>query len=100
MKKIVLSMALCSTLALGACTAVEVDARIAEVQAYTRLACKFLPTVSTVAKILAGGFGVVQTAGAVGDAICAAVTTAPLADGPGDRTPRVNGVAVKGTFVK
>ena len=100
MKKIILSAALCSTLALGACTTVEVEDKIAQVRAYTRLACSFLPTVSTVAKILAGGLGVVQTASAVGDAICAAVTTAPLADGPGDRTPRVNGVVVKGTFIK
>lgn len=98
MRKLILSLVCCT--ALAACTTTgQVEDKIKEVQNYTRLACSFLPTVETVAKILAGGT-VIDTASAVGNAICNAVTTAPLADGPGDRVPRVNGVVIKGRFVK
>ena len=36
----------------------------------------------------------------VGNANCDAVTSVPLADGPGDHKPRVNGVIVKGKFIR
>lgn len=98
MKRILIIAALCAT--LGACvTASELDAKISQVQTYTKLACSFIPTVATVAKIFATG-GTVDSATSVANAICNAVTTAPLADGPGDRIPRVNGVVIKGNFVR
>jgi hypothetical protein len=102
MKKIITVVLLGAT--LGACaTAVDVDAKIKDVQGYTKTACSFVPSVATVAKILAvglGGSSVVNTAADIADAVCTAVTTAPLADGPGDRIPRVNGVEIKGYRVK
>lgn len=98
MKKVIIIAALCAS--LGACvTAGEIEAKIEQVRGYTQLACSFVPTVATVAKIFASGSSV-DTARSVADAICNAVTTAPLADGPGDRTPRVRGVVIKGSFVK
>jgi hypothetical protein len=89
-----------SLLALAGCQTADVESKISAVQSGTRIACKFVPTVATVAKILAAGNPLVDSAKGVADAICNAVTTAPLADGPGDRTPRVNGVVVKGQFVR
>lgn len=68
-----------------------------KIQSYTRLACGFLPTVSTIAAILSRG----ASAGpaAIASDICAAVTTVPLADGPGHK-PKVAGVVVHGKFVR
>jgi hypothetical protein len=91
--------ALCT--ALGACVTTEdVNSKITQVQDFTRIGCSFVPTVTTVAKILAAGNPIVDTASSVADAICAAVTTVPLADGPGDSRPRVNGVVVEGKFIR
>lgn len=98
MKKTLLAIVVCAPLA--ACvTSADVENKISEVQGYTRLACSYLPTVATIAKIIAAG-GAVDSAAAIGGAICNAVTTAPLADGPGDRIPRVNGVVIRGAFIK
>jgi len=44
--------------------------------------------------------GFSTSASIVGGAVCDAVTNITLADGPGDRKPRVNGVVIKGSFVK
>lgn len=88
-------------LALSGCvTAEQVEGKIDQVRSYTKIGCAFVPTVATVAKILAAGNPLIDTAKGVADAICTSVTTAPLADGPGDRIPRVNGIVVKGQFVK
>ena len=91
-----------TTLALAGCgttTGVEVDAKIKQVQEKTRFACSFVPTVETVAKIIAtftGGASAVDAVGAAARGICAAVTTAPLAEGPGRHVPTFNGVVIKG----
>lgn len=61
--------------------------------------CGFLPTLTSVASVISAS-PFVPAAGAVADAICDAVTTLPLADGPGDRKPRVNGVVIEGRFVR
>jgi len=83
-------------LSLGACTTTQTTDTISKVQEYTRLACSFVPTAKTVAAIFTTGL---TSAFDTATAICNAVTTAPLADGPGDRTPRVRGVKVEGKRV-
>lgn len=99
MKKLVLLLAL----ALGGCatglpSTEDISARAKQIQSYTKLACSFVPTVATIAAIVSkgGSAGITEIA----SDICTAVTTAPLADGPGDRIPRVKGVVVKGKFVR
>lgn len=88
-------------LSLGGCatpTSVEdISARAKQIQEYTRIACRFVPTIGTIANILSSG--IATPAVAIANDICTAVTTAPLADGPG-RIPKVNGVVIKGSFVK
>jgi hypothetical protein len=76
----------------------DVLAKAKQVQAYAVTACKFEPYLASVVSIINAGAG--TTVGAVGDAVCNAVTTLPLADGPGDRKPRVAGVVVRGKFVR
>lgn len=86
-------------LALPGCSNIPgTEAKIKQVQDQALFYCRFLPTVSTVAAILSKS-PIVNTASSIGSQICDAVTTLPLADGPGDRLPRVNGVVVRGKFV-
>lgn len=82
-------------LALGACT----EADVKKVQDITRTTCKFVPTAETVVNIfLSGGYA---SSFSIAKAICAAVVVNPMAEGPGGRrAPSVNGVSVRGKFVK
>lgn len=101
MKKFSIAFVLLASLGLAACstTSGNVNDQIRQVQDQTRFACSFVPTVETVAKILAtfvGGFGVVDAVGTAARGICDAITTAPLADGPGKHVPVFNGVVIKG----
>ncbi len=104
MKKALLAVGLCVALAgcqTAAETAQQIDAasqKVKEVQAYAARVCAYVPTAATVVSIFNSGFG--EGVAAIGGAICNAVTTRPLADGPGDRTPRVNGVVIRGRWVK
>lgn len=75
-----------------------VNEKVVSVKSYAEQVCKYVPTAATVISIFNSGFG--TDVAAVANAICAAVTTVPLADGPGDHRPRVNGVVVRGRFVK
>lgn len=68
-----------------------------EIQGYTKLACKFIPTVATIAAILTSGAS--APVAVIANDICTAVTTAPLADG-GKRIIFVRGVEVKGKFIR
>lgn len=61
--------------------------------------CGYVATIESIAAIISAS-PFVPAAGAVADAVCNAVTTLPLADGPGDRKARVNGVVVDGYFAK
>lgn len=98
MRKILFALVL--TVPLAACVSTqEIDQSIAEVQAYTRTICKFVPTITTVAKIIASGT-VVDTTSGIANGICNALTTAPLADGPGPRGAYYRGVLIVGTRVK
>ncbi len=64
--------------------------------------CRFVPTAKTVADILLSGSMGVQTALSIATSICNAVTINPLADGPGAKNykPTVNGVRIRGQFIK
>ena len=99
MKKLVLILAL----ALGGCgttggviSSDQISQTAKQIQGYTRTVCSFVPTIATVASIISARAGNVLT---IGNDICAAITTAPLADG-GPRAARVSGVALKGKFVR
>ena len=64
-------------------------------------ACGFLPTISTVAEIIASGNPIVATASGIANAICAAVTALPpLATRKGSAPPTVAGVVIHGRFVR
>lgn len=69
---------------------------IADAQAAAVKACSFLPTANTVANIIAAGSPALNTASAIGDAICAAI--APKA-GVGAGKPTVVGVPIEGQRV-
>ncbi len=72
-------------------------AKAQQVQAMTKGLCQFIPTIGTVASIFSAGIG--EGVATVASGICSAVTTAPLADG-GPRQAKVNGVVIRGRFVK
>jgi len=74
----------------------DISARAKEIQGYTKLACSFVPTIATIVSIINAGAGAALT---IANDICAAVTTAPLADG-GPRQAKVNGVVIRGKFVR
>lgn len=104
----VLSVSLCGCNAIGqqigsgavtgALTQVEQD-----VQAFTTNLCAYVPTVETVAEIFAANNPAYQTVAAIGDAICAAVSS-PVVGAKTVRkrlgTHTVAGVTVNGHFVK
>lgn len=109
MKKTLLSLALISTLALGACnktaddvatdirtTTATVNEKVKEVQSYAVRACGYLPYVAGITALFNASVG--QSVSSIGSAICDAVNNAPKADGPANF--RVNGVLVRGQFVR
>lgn len=80
---------------------------VSSVQQTVLSVCKYVPTASTVAKVISavvGGAGgnIINSVGGIAQAICDAVTNNPLAEGPvpGYHTPTVAGVKLKGSFVK
>jgi hypothetical protein len=77
-------------------TTIQAKAKVA--QSYAAQICSYVPTIASVVAIINSGFS--ADVGVVANAICNAVTSIPLADGPGDRKPRVNGVVIKGNFIK
>lgn len=98
-----------STLALAGCQTAQdvattittstqtVKEKVKSVQGYTVSVCGYLPAAASVIGIFNSNYS--NAVAAIGNAICNAVTNIPLADGPGDRRPRVNGVVIKGKFV-
>ena len=100
-KLIVIGFTAIAALSLAACDpAVETK----KVQGAAVQACSFLPTADTVINIAKALYSPItpftDAASNIANKICDAVTSVPLADGPGDHKPRVAGVIVKGTFVK
>lgn len=79
-------------------TAATVKAKAQVAQTYAQKICGFVPTIASVIGIINSGFS--ADVEIVANAVCNAVTSVPLADGPGDHLPRVNGVVVRGKFVK
>lgn len=101
---------LIGALTLGGCATtggtVDINATIAAVQSATVAACKFLPTVSTVASLLTTGNAIVQTVDVLAAAICQAVAPAAVSANlraklraPGPTPIVVNGVIIHGKFV-
>ncbi len=90
---------LLGTLALAGCASIPSQGGIKDIQSAAASICKFVPTAQTVANILLSSNMAVASTLAVATAICSAVTTAPLADG-GPRQAKVNGVVIRGRFVK
>lgn len=91
-------------LAVAGCTAQDtatsistasqsVNGKIAGVQSYAAKVCRYVPTAATVLSIFNSGMG--SDVAVVANAICNAVTTAPLADG-GPRASYVNGIRIRG----
>ena len=83
----------------GCVTTQDINQSVAQVQSYTQTICKFVPTATVVAKILAAGT-MVDTASGVAIGICDALSTAPLADGPGKPGAYYRGVRLEGKRVK
>lgn len=81
----------------GTPSSTSITDRAKQIQQYTKIACSFVPTVATVASILSSGAS--GPAASIATDICNAVTTAPLADG-GARVAYVNGVRIRGSFVR
>jgi len=105
MRKLLLAGALAlGAFPLAACqtTSSSDSGTITAIQQAAVAACSFLPTVETVAGILAAGSGTVATAAAIAEAICAAVTpsTNKSARLKLESTPTVDGVPIVGVFVK
>lgn len=72
--------------------------KVKSVQGYATQICGYVPAAASVIGIFNSGFS--SDVSIVANAICDAVTNITLADGPGDRKPRVNGVVVQGKFVR
>ncbi len=103
MKKLMLAAMLSGTMLLGGCATLSTpggrDDFIKQVQAITAQACGFIPIASTIVGIVAAGQFVV--AFDVANAICAAIVAQPRTAGARQaRTPTVNGVPVRGSFVR
>lgn len=79
-------------------TTQSVTEKAKETQGYAVTVCGYLPALASVIAIFNSGFS--SNVAVVGNAVCDAVTSIPLADGPGDHKPRVNGVVVQGKFVR
>lgn len=102
MRRLLMASAISGSLLFGGCaTTGGIDPnQIAQIQEYTRLACSFVPTASTVAQIIAamvGGQAAVATAAQAAEAICAAVTSKSARRG---HPPMAYGVRIRGEFVR
>jgi len=86
----------CATPGGGGVTPTQISDTARQIQQYTRTFCSFVPTIQTIVSIVNRGAG---DALSVATDICAAVTTAPLAEG-GTRRIAVRGVPIRGTFVR
>lgn len=101
--KFLQAIALTGALLLGGCATTGSPSTadiIAQVRQAAVATCGFLPTIETVAAIIAAGNPTVVIAGTVASAICSAVTAStPLARRRGV-LPTVNGVVIHGRFVR
>lgn len=100
MKKFKLMLACVAMLGLSACNTGDVAAEIAQIQAYAKQACSYVPTAATVLDIIASATGnaSLQSVSQIAEAICGAVASKSARRGGG--VPTVNGVVVHGHFVR
>lgn len=75
----------------------ETRTKARQVQVATKDYCGYIPTIGTLVSLFSAGVG--GGVAAVASVVCDAITTAPLADG-GGRLAYVNGVRIKGKFVR
>lgn len=104
MRNILAALALTGAVTLGGCAGTlpvlqdpTVQNTITNIQSLTASVCGFLPAAETVAGILSTN-PVVGTAEAIAETICGVVTKKGAQRG--GATPSVNGVPVKGHFVR
>jgi hypothetical protein len=106
LKKTILVAAAAAAVGLAGCTPSSVgnSAEISQIQQAAVAACAFLPTVTTVADILAKNSSAVATAEQVAAAICAAVVPAPKTSSKFKLTLiepiNLSGITIDGKFVK
>lgn len=101
MRKFLVAAALVSLVAGCTVTAQQAGDKVRDVQDAAARACSFIPTVQTVLDIFLAKNNTYQSAGAIASAICQAITINPMAEGPGGRkAPTVNGVVIRGWYVK
>jgi len=86
-------------------TQATIDTIVATARKYAVAYCGYQPTINTVANIIRAGDPLIQTAEAVANAICTAVTApAPVGvaalSSSARPVPMVAGVVVKGKFVR
>ena len=98
LRKLVLAVPVTAALLLSGCATTGTSTVITQIQSTAVAICGFLPTVTTVANILANGNPIVTSITDVASVICAAVT--PKAARRGAVIPTVNGVTVRGRFVR
>lgn len=98
MKKLALALLIASTLSLGGCAG-TLPPTVASIQQLAVSVCGFLPTVATVASIIAAGNPLVATAEAIANAICNAVTPAKVSGRLRAVQPMVGGVVIHGRWV-
>lgn len=103
LKSLLLAGALAGTLALGGCAtngAGGSSISLASVQNAAVAACGFLPTAATVANLIASNNAAIATAESIASAVCAAVAPSKQAGKHGAVLASVNGVRVRGKFVR
>ncbi len=102
MKKLLLAIPLAAALTFGGCATTGGNVNVIEQVRQAAVAvCGFLPTVETVAAILASGNPIVATASGIANAICDAVThLPPMTARRGAPAPSVAGVVIHGKFVR
>ncbi len=71
MRKLFLTCTAVVFIGLAGCTTMQITTAIGQIQAYTAVACKFIPTVATILAFLNAGIG--SAVGTIGGAICASV---------------------------
>lgn len=78
-------------------------AMVASVQAIAKQTCAFVPAAETVVGLIGTFTGTspfISAATTIADAICAAVNRAGVSRGGKRIVPRVNGVSIRGKFVR
>lgn len=98
-KSIILVSACAAAIALGGCTSTGGinTAQIAAIQNAAKAACGYLPTVETVANILASNNAILAPAASIAQTICNAVTA--LGARRGGAQPTAYGIVIHGQFV-